>query len=77
MADFNPYTSDLLNEGFLAYLYLVGNQTNPPLVHSISYGDVEATVFNASVPGSSAYAQRYARAVRASTESRCSGYARR
>ena len=54
--DLNPYDSN--NEGFLSYLYYVGNQTNPPLVHSLSYGDVEAQVFNASNPGSSEYGYR-------------------
>ena len=52
-SDLNPY--DPINEGFLAYLYYVGNQTNPPLVHSISYGDTEANIFNASNPGSIEY----------------------
>jgi tripeptidyl-peptidase-1 len=56
MEELNPY--DPINEGFLAYLYVVGNQTNPPLVHSLSYGDVEANVFNASNPGSIEYGQR-------------------
>ena len=43
MGDYNPYNAN--NEGFLAYLYIVGNQTSPPLVHSLSYGDVEADIF--------------------------------
>lgn len=55
-SDLNPYNE--ANEGFLAYLYYVGSQVNPPLVHSISYGDVEANVFNASNPGSSSYGFR-------------------
>ena len=46
------------NEGFLSYLYIVGNQTNPPLVHSLSYGDEEANVFNASTPGAIDYGTR-------------------
>lgn len=50
----NPYDSD--NEGFLTYLYTVGNQTYPPLVHSLSYGDVEAQVY--ATPASSNYASR-------------------
>lgn len=40
---FNPYSSE--NEGFLTWLYYVGNETHPPLVQSLSYGDVEADVF--------------------------------
>ena len=52
----NPY--DPINEGFLTYLYLVGNQSYPPLVHSLSYGDVEANIFNASNPGSAEYGFR-------------------
>jgi tripeptidyl-peptidase I len=55
-SDLNPYNS--INEGFLAYLYYVGNQSYPPLVHSLSYGDVEANVFNASNPGSASYGER-------------------
>ena len=46
------------NEGFLSYLWVVGNQTDPPLVHSLSYGDIEANVFNASNPGSVEYGTR-------------------
>lgn len=53
MANLNPY--DSANEGFLQYLLTVGNQTNPPLVHSLSYGDQESTVFNSSNPGSINY----------------------
>lgn len=43
-SDLNPYSSE--NEGFLAYITYVNNQANPPLVHSLSYGDVEDVVFN-------------------------------
>ncbi len=39
------------NEGFLDYLLYVQNQTYPPLVHSLSYGDVEAEIFNATQNG--------------------------
>ena len=39
----NPYDEE--NEGFLTWLYVVGNETNPPLVQSLSYGDVEQSVF--------------------------------
>lgn len=39
----NPYDSE--NEGFLTWLYVVGNETNPPLVQSLSYGDIEVSVF--------------------------------
>jgi tripeptidyl-peptidase-1 len=53
MSDLNPY--DPINEGFINYLWVVGNQTNPPLVHSLSYGDIEANIFNASNPGSIEY----------------------
>jgi hypothetical protein len=49
MAETNPYSPS--NEGFLAYLTLVANQTHPPLVHSLSYGDVEAVVFNETQSG--------------------------
>ena len=55
-SDLNPY--DPVNEGFLEYLYYVGNETYPPLVHSLSYGDLEANIFNASNPGSSEYGFR-------------------
>lgn len=43
------------NEGFLTYLVYVQNQTYPPLVHSLSYGDVEADIFNASHNGTIQY----------------------
>jgi tripeptidyl-peptidase-1 len=56
IADLNPYSEE--NEGFLTWLYIVGNQTDPPLVQSLSYGDIEAAVFNASRPGSSEYGAR-------------------
>jgi tripeptidyl-peptidase-1 len=55
-SDLNPY--DTNNEGFLAYLTYVSNQAYPPLVHSLSYGDQESTVFNTSNPGSVDYGQR-------------------
>ena len=55
--ELNPYSPQ--NEGFLAYLWVVGNQTNPPLVHSISYGDDESTVFDRSVPDAFAYGLRF------------------
>jgi len=54
--DLNPY--DISNEGFLSYLYFVGNQTHPPLVHSLSYGDVEAAVFNTTNPDAYEYGER-------------------
>jgi tripeptidyl-peptidase I len=56
MSRLNPFSPE--NEGFLSYLFVVGNQTNPPLVHSLSYGDYEASVFNASNPGSIEYGNR-------------------
>ena len=49
----NPYSSE--NEGFLDFCNTVSKQTTPPLVFSVSYGDVEASIFNATEPGSSAY----------------------
>ena len=49
----NPYSSE--NEGFLSFCQTVSQQTNPPLVFSVSYGDNEATVFNSSEPGSWEY----------------------
>ena len=52
----NPYSSE--NENFLVWLYMVGNQTDPPLVQSLSYGDLEANIFNSSNSGSSEYADR-------------------
>ena len=55
-SDLNPFNP--ANEGFLAYLFFVGNQAYPPLVHSLSYGDVEQNVFNTSVPGSVEYGRR-------------------
>jgi tripeptidyl-peptidase-1 len=55
-SDLNPY--DPINEGFLAYLTYVGGQPFPPLVHSLSYGDDLANIFNASNPGSSNYGER-------------------
>ena len=60
MADYNPYNeiNGTINEGFLAYLQIVDSQEYPPLVHSLSYGDVEAEIFNASVNGSVAYGER-------------------
>ncbi len=54
--DYNPYAPE--NEGFLFYLNYVGNQTNPPLVHSLSYGDSMSNIFNASNPGSIEYGER-------------------
>lgn len=56
LKDMNPFSSE--NEGFLTYLWIVGNQTNPPLVHSLSYGDVEAVVFDPTVPGAVEYGDR-------------------
>jgi tripeptidyl-peptidase-1 len=55
-SDLNPY--DPINEGFLTYLLTVANQTNPPLVHSLSYGDQESSIFNATNEGSSQYGER-------------------
>merc|ERR1719149_180634 len=54
-SDLNPYTPE--NEGFLTGLVPMGGERNPPLVHSLSYGDVEADVFN-STNGAAPYAAR-------------------
>merc|ERR1740115_277343 len=54
-SDLNPYTPE--NEGFLTWLVTMGGEQNPPLVHSLSYGDVEADVFN-STNGAAPYAAR-------------------
>lgn len=59
MGDYNPNDPvEGINEGFLAYLLIVQNQTYPPLVHSLSYGDIEADIFNATNNGSIAYGDR-------------------
>ncbi len=59
MADYNPYDIvNQTNEGFLAYLQTVDGQAYPPLVHSLSYGDIESDIFNASNPGAVEYATR-------------------
>jgi subtilase family serine protease len=42
-SDLNPNSPG--DEGFLAYLTYVGAERNPPLVHSLSYGDVESEIF--------------------------------
>mgnify|MGYP006136041385 CR=1 FL=1 len=56
-SDLNPYTSE--NEGFLTWLVELGGEVDPPLVQSLSYGDVEADVFNMSNGGGAArYAAR-------------------
>lgn len=55
-SDLSPY--DESNEGFLAYLTYVNNQEYPPWVHSLSYGDVEAAIFNTSNNGSVEYGER-------------------
>ncbi len=47
-----------VNEGFLDYLQLVESQPYPPLVHSLSYGDIESDIYNTSKNGSVAYAER-------------------
>ena len=56
LSDLNPYSQE--NEGFLAWVTMLGNEEAPPLVHSLSYGDVEASIFNASAPGAREYAAR-------------------
>jgi len=59
----NPYdpsdpTNATRNEGVLAYLQMVDSQEYPPLVHSLSCGDIESQIFNSSQNGSVEYAQR-------------------
>lgn len=54
-SDLNPYTPE--NEGFLTWLVAMGGEEDPPLVHSLSYGDVEADVFN-TTNGAAPYAAR-------------------
>jgi subtilase family serine protease len=54
-SDLNPYTPE--NEGFLTWLVDMGGEDDPPLVHSLSYGDVEADVFN-TTNGAAPYAAR-------------------
>ena len=56
IGDANPY--DTSNEGFLAYLQIVNNQAHPPLVHSLSYGDIEADIFDLDNQAAFAYGQR-------------------
>ena len=42
-----PPSTNIL-DSFLDYTYIVGNQTNPPLVHSISYGEYGGQYNNAT-----------------------------
>ena len=49
----NPYSAE--NEGFLSWCNTVSQQTSPPLVFSVSYGDLEQSVFNSSESGSWEY----------------------
>eukprot|EP01041_Mallomonas_annulata_P011365 gene11365-23785_t len=56
MGGLNPMS--LQNEGFLAYLWTVGSQFHPPLVHSLSYGDTESSVFDPNSPGAIEYGNR-------------------
>jgi tripeptidyl-peptidase-1 len=61
MADYNPndpLNATSKNEGFLQYLWTVDQQEFPPLVHSLSYGDIENVIFNASHNGSVLYGDR-------------------
>eukprot|EP01041_Mallomonas_annulata_P002187 gene2187-4256_t len=55
MSDNNPYSA---NEGFLEYLWVVGSQAEPALVHTVPYADDEATIFDSSLSGAVDYAQR-------------------
>lgn len=48
----------LHNEGFLTYLYDVGNQSYPPLVHTCAHFDAEDTVFNVTNPAAYEYGKR-------------------
>lgn len=54
----DPVNTTSHNEGFLDYLQLVESQAYPPLVHSLSYGDVEGDIFNASNSAAVAYGER-------------------
>lgn len=60
MGNYNPNDppGHLTNEGFLSYLQVVEMQEYPPLVHSLSYGDIEGEIFNASHRGSVKYGER-------------------
>lgn len=49
----NPYSAE--NEGFLSWCNTVSQQASPPLVFSVSYGDLEQSVFNSSESGSWEY----------------------
>eukprot|EP01041_Mallomonas_annulata_P002050 gene2050-4001_t len=49
---------DQVNEGFLEWLFIIGNQAKPPLVHSISYGDTELAIFDPTVSGAEDYGNR-------------------
>lgn len=55
-SDRNPFTYE--NEGFLAFLYVIGGERSPPSVLSMSYGDVEGSVFNSSRRGAVEYGKR-------------------
>jgi subtilase family serine protease len=55
IGDYNPYSPE--NENFLTWMYIVGNQTNPPYVHSLSYGDIESVVFDTSNENAMAFAE--------------------
>ena len=46
------------NEDFLAYLYAVGNQIKPPLVHAMENYEPEDTIFNVTNPAGIDYAER-------------------
>lgn len=39
-------------------LEYLSEDENPPLVHSLSYGDEEPEIFNTSIPGATDYARR-------------------
>ena len=55
-SDRNPFSYE--NEGFLAFLYVIGSEPNPPKVLSMSYGDIEESVFNTTRRGAMEYGLR-------------------
>ncbi len=55
-SDLNPYNT--ANEGFLAYLNYVSAQASPPLVHSLSYGDIESEIYNVTYSAAYEYAEQ-------------------
>ena len=52
----NPYSHE--NEGFLTWLLDLAAEESPPAVHSLSYGDIESTIYDASNASALEYARR-------------------